>query len=92
VALLEGKEIARLVVGHAVDPAPEEDADPFDGEGSDGGVGGLGPLGRAGVGRKARAPEGSGDGFFGPFDEGLAQEGGARPNASGPSACCRRVR
>src|SRR5215471_11154993 len=72
---LEGGQIAGLVVGSAVHPAPMEDADPLECECPQGGVSrrALGPVAlveRAGS-EGARGRLGS------PFDEGLAEELGA---------------
>lgn len=38
VALLEGGEVARFVVGHTVDPTTEQDSNPLERKGSNGGV------------------------------------------------------
>ena len=76
-ALLESEEVARFVVGGAVDPAAKEDADPLEGQGADGGVVG-GALGAVAVVEGA-CPEGAPDGLSGPLDEGLAKELGTGP-------------
>ena len=74
-AFLESEQIARLIVGDAVDPAAVEDADPLESESAKGGLvlhaASLTP-GVEGVG-----PEGARDGLSDPLAEGLAEEGGA---------------
>ena len=82
-SLLQGDEIARFVVGNAINPAAVEDADPLESEctkrclvasatGSAAVVEGLGP-------------KGSRDGLAHPFDEGLAQKRRASPAPVDPA-------
>jgi hypothetical protein len=80
-ALLEGEEVAGLVVRRTGNPAAEEDADPFECQGTDGGVVG-GAFGAVAV-VASPGPEGAGNGFGGPLDEGL-EEFGADPAPMDP--------
>jgi len=69
-ALLEGHEVAGLVVGLAVVPAAPEDANPFEGQGAQDGLVGdaFGPAALV----ESLGPEAMGDGLAGPLDEGLS--------------------
>ena len=58
-----------------VGPAAVEDTDPLEGEGSEGGL--VLHAARFAPGVECVGPEGARDGLSDPFDEGLAEEGGA---------------
>src|SRR5688572_15001074 len=71
-ALLKSQQIARLVVRNAVDPAAVEDADPFEGEGSESGL--VLHAASLAAGVEGVRPKGARDGLAHPLDEGLAEE------------------
>ena len=81
-ALLECRQIARFVVGNTINPAAKQDADPFEGKGTDGGVVGR-AFGLVALVESA-GPEGVGNGAGYPFDEGLTKEFGASPTPVDP--------
>lgn len=70
--MLEGIEVARLIVRLPGDPAVMKCADPFVGERTQGRVSRC-----AFAARRRRQPRRAGDGKGGPFDEGLTKEGRA---------------
>jgi hypothetical protein len=74
-ALPESEQIARFIIGDAVDPATIEDADPFERQSSKGSL----VLHAASLARvvEGARPEGARDGLPDPLDEGLAKEGWA---------------
>ncbi len=77
VSLLQRREVLRLVVGAAIDPAAEEDADPFERQGTERGVsrGALGTMKAI----ELLGPERLGDALGGPLHERLANElGGSK--------------
>ncbi len=69
-ALLEGSEVARFVVGDAVDPAAKEDSNPLERKGTNGGVmrRALGPV----TVIESTGPERVWNGAGGPLNERLA--------------------
>src|SRR4051794_3135673 len=81
-ALLEGQQVASLVVGLALDPTAVEDSDPLEGERSEGS---LVPHAASSTALlECLRPEGARDGLAHPLDEGLAQEGRAGLAPMGP--------
>jgi hypothetical protein len=74
-ALLESEQIARFIVGDAVDPAAVEDADPLEGESAESGL--VLHAASLASGVEGVGPERARDGLAYPLDEGLAEEGGA---------------
>lgn len=83
-AFLERGEVARFLVGDAVDPAAKENSNPLECKGANGGVvgGSLCPVALI----EGPSPEGLGNGAGGPFDEGLTKEFGAGPAPVDPVA------
>jgi hypothetical protein len=75
-ALLEGHEVAGFLVGHAVGPAAVQDADPLEGQGTQGGLVSCtaSPVGII----EDFGPKGARDGLGGPLDEGLEDEFAAK--------------
>jgi hypothetical protein len=75
-ALLEGHEVAGFVVGHAVEPAAVQDADPLEGQGTQGGLVSCTASAEGFI--EGFGPEGARDGLGRPLDEGLADEFAAK--------------
>ena len=74
-ALLESEEVTSLIVVDAVGPAAMQDSDPLEGESTEGGL--MVHASSLATSVKGVGPEGARNGLPDPFDEGLAEEGGA---------------